>query len=66
MGLFTKKEKETYVEWLLLVILFLMFWAVLIFKNCIWVWPPFHNFKACVQEQKMPAAQKAAEFPSPN
>jgi hypothetical protein len=59
-----KRDSENLMGWFFLVMLFLLFWTSLIFKNCIFVWPPFKDFNECVQEQKEPAGRKAAEFPN--
>lgn len=64
--MFSRKEKDSIINWIFLLFLSSLFLIGFIFKNCIFEWPLRFDFMTCVKEQWRPAVQEAIEFPSPS
>jgi hypothetical protein len=62
----SKKEEDAIWGWVVILILAIIFFIGLIFRNCVFIWPPRWGFTTCCKEQWHPAIEKAVKFPEVN
>lgn len=58
-----KKEKFVLFSLVFIIISAFIFLIPLIFRNCIWEWPPRLDLITCIKEQWPEAVKEAVEFP---